>query len=110
MSRLTRKASTVTAPVAVPRDVEAVEAVINALDEGVADSAAAHRTIVTTLARELDLDYGAAWLVDEDGGFSLAAEGGRSAGAMRAARIERLMPGDIAGARALYGPPRRADQ
>lgn len=24
--------------------------------------------------------------------------------------IERLMPGDIAGARALYGPPRRADQ
>jgi GAF domain-containing protein len=99
MSRLTRKASTATAPAVVPRDVEAVEAVINALGEGVTDGAAAHRTIVTTLARELDLDYGAAWLVDDDGGFSLAADSGRSAQTMRAARIERLMPGEgLAGA------------
>lgn len=99
MSRRTRTASPAAAPVPVPRDVEAVEAVIDALEAGAADSADAHRTIVTTLARELDLDYGAAWLVDPDRGFSLVAESGRSAQTMRAARIERLMPGEgLAGA------------
>ena len=74
MNRRTRGVTTGTAPVPVPRDVEAVEAVIDALDAGVSDAAEAHRTIVTTLARELGLDYGAAWMVDADGGFSL---GGR---------------------------------
>ena len=93
MNRRTRRVATGTAPVPVPRDVEAVEAVINALDDGVTDGATAHRTIVTTLARELDLDYGAAWLVDGDGSFSLAADTGGYAETMRAARIERLMPG-----------------
>ncbi|MBJ7451751.1 MAG: GAF domain-containing protein [Blastococcus sp.] len=94
MNRRTRGITTGTAPVPVPRDVEAVEAVITALDAGVSDAAAAHRTIVTTLARELGLDYGAAWMVDADGGFSLAAESGGYADAMRGARIERLMPGE----------------
>jgi putative methionine-R-sulfoxide reductase with GAF domain len=94
MNRRTRGTTTGTAPVPVPRDVEAVEAVINALDVDVTDSAHAHRIIVSTLARELDLDYGAAWLVDDDGGFSLTAEGGRSTQTMQAARVERLMPGE----------------
>jgi GAF domain-containing protein len=99
MSRRTRRASTGDAPVPVPRDVEAVEAVINALNDGIADDAEAHRTIVTTLARELDLDYGAAWLMDADGGFSLAADGGGYAKTMAAARIERLLPNEgLAGA------------
>jgi hypothetical protein len=94
MNRRTRGVTTGTAPAPVPRDVEAVEAVINALEAGVSDAAQAHRTIVTTLARELGLDYGAAWMADADGGFSLAAESGGYADAMRAARIDRLMPGE----------------
>ena len=94
MIRRTRGVTSGTAPVPVPRDVEAVEAVINALDVGVSDAAEAHRTIVTTLAQELGLDYGAAWMADPDGGFSLVAESGGYADAMRAARIERLLPGE----------------
>ncbi|WP_304554199.1 methyl-accepting chemotaxis protein [Blastococcus sp. TF02A-30] len=79
--------------------MEAVEAVVNALDEGVADDAEAHRTIALTLGRELDLDYGAAWLPDGAGGFALEAESGRYAGAMRASRIDRLLPTEgLAGA------------
>ena len=56
-------------------DAEAVEAVINALDTGVSDATEAHRTIVTTLARELGLDYGAAWSVDADGARAARARG-----------------------------------
>lgn len=92
MSRLNRRAAAGPAPVPMPRDVEAVEAVVSALDAGVADRPEAHRTIVTTLARELGLDYGAVWLPDGDGGFSLAADTGRHVDAMRASRVERLLP------------------
>ncbi|MGY2127720.1 methyl-accepting chemotaxis protein [Blastococcus sp. SYSU DS0617] len=101
MSRRALRATHGTTPAPVPRDVEAVEAVINALDAGVTDGADAHRTIVTTLARELGLDYGAAWMADPDGGFSLAAEGGRYTDAMRAARVERLMPHEGLAGRAI---------
>ncbi|WP_283956346.1 GAF domain-containing protein [Blastococcus sp. CCUG 61487] len=81
-------------PAAVPRDVEAVAAVVTALDAGAADRPEAHRTIVTTLSRELGLDYGAVWLPDGDGGFSLTAEGGSRTDAMRASRVDRLLPGE----------------
>ena len=94
MNRRTRRVTTGTAPVPVPRDVEAVEAVIDALNAGVADAAEAHRTIVTTLARELGLDYGAAWMVDADGGFSSPRRAAATPTTMRAARIERLLPGE----------------
>ncbi len=94
MYRRTRGITTGTAPVPVPRDVEAVEAVIDALDAGVSDATEAHRIIVTTLSRELGLDYGAAWMVDAYGGFSLAAESGGYEETMRAARIERLLPSE----------------
>ena len=94
MYRRTRQPSSADPAVAVPRDVEAVEAVINALNDGVADSAAAHRIIAKTLTAELGLDYGAAWVLDDDGGFSLVADTGRYAETMRAARIDRLMPNE----------------
>ncbi len=111
MSRRTRKAGPTGAPVPVPRDVEAVEAVINALDHGVEDSADAHRIIVTTLARELGLDYGAAWLPDEAGAFVLAAETGRHLEAMQASRIDRLLPGEgLAGAAIRTHDPVLADE
>lgn len=110
MRRRTTRNATDAAPAPVPRDVEAVEAVMNALNDGVPDSAAAHRTIVSTLSKELGLDYGAAWLIDDDGGFSLAADTGRHAGAMRAARIERLMPDEgLAGAAIRTQEPVLAD-
>ena len=73
MYRRTRQPSSADPAVAVPRDVEAVEAVINALNDGVADSAAAHRIIAKTLTAELGLDYGAAWVLDDDGGKPLSA-------------------------------------
>jgi hypothetical protein len=83
-----------TEQVPVPRDVEAVEAVVNALDEGVTDAAEAHRTIALTLGRELDLDYGAAWLPDDTGGFALAVDSGRYATAMRTSGFDRLLPSE----------------
>ena len=74
----------------VPRDVEAVEAVVNALDAGVTDPADAHRVIVTTLTRELDIAYGAAWLPAVDGGgFTLAAEVGRLVWALSGSGVDR---------------------
>ncbi|RBY74419.1 chemotaxis protein [Blastococcus sp. TF02-09] len=94
MNRRTRGVTPGTAPLSVPRDVEAVEAVIDALDAGVSDGAEAHRIIAATLTKELGLDYGAAWMVDADGGFSLAGESGGYADTMRAARIERLLPSE----------------
>lgn len=48
-------------PQDMPRDVEAVEAVIDALDAGVVDDVEAHRIITGTLVSELGLDYGAVW-------------------------------------------------
>ncbi|MCZ2858444.1 methyl-accepting chemotaxis protein [Blastococcus sp. VKM Ac-2987] len=96
---------------AVPRDVEAVEAVVNALDVGVTDAAEAHRIIAVTLVRELDLDYGAAWLPDGAGGFTLAAESGRYAEAMRASRVDRLLPTQgLAGAAIRSQDPVLADE
>ncbi|KQS66316.1 methyl-accepting chemotaxis protein [Modestobacter sp. Leaf380] len=66
---------TTTHPADVPRDVEALEEVIAALDSGVSDEASAHRVVVATLVRALGLDYGAVWLPGP-GGLVLAHETG----------------------------------
>ena len=46
----------------MPRDVEALEAVLAALDTGVSSELEAHRAVVDALVDALDLAYGAVWL------------------------------------------------
>jgi len=67
-----------------PRDVEALEQVIAALDGNVTSELEAHRRILGVLVKCLGLSYGAAWLPDEDGSFSLRVTEGDSAEAMAA--------------------------
>jgi GAF domain-containing protein len=67
----------------MPRDVEALEAVIAALDEGVASEAEAHVKVTTTMVGALGLAYGGIWM-PVDGGFQLFAEQGELSPAMAA--------------------------
>ncbi|MCZ2824720.1 MULTISPECIES: methyl-accepting chemotaxis protein [unclassified Modestobacter] len=60
----------------MPRDVEAVEAVIARLDQGVTDEPQAHRVVIETLVHELGIAYGAAWLAGDGGVFHLTHESG----------------------------------
>ncbi|MBB2903644.1 hypothetical protein FHR75_004487 [Kineococcus radiotolerans] len=46
----------------MPRDVEALEAVLAALGGGVANAVDAHRAVVQALVTSLDLAYGAVWV------------------------------------------------
>ena len=85
----------------MPRDVEAVEAVITALDRGVADDVEAHRVMTGTLVSELALDYGAVWLPAGGGTFRLAGEWGPLAPALQAAGVQALTSGTGLGGRAL---------
>ena len=85
----------------MPRDVEAVEAVIAALDKGVSGDLEAHRVITSTLVQELELSYGAVWLPAADGSFRLAGEWGSLAPAMGKAGVDRLVPGTGLGGQAL---------
>ena len=85
----------------MPRDVEAVEAVITALDRGVRDDVEAHRVMTGTLVSELGLDYGAVWLPAGGGSFRLAGEWGSLVPALQAARVESLTPSAGLGGRAL---------
>ncbi|MFB9376128.1 methyl-accepting chemotaxis protein [Kineococcus gynurae] len=64
------------APMPTPRDVEALEAVLDALDGGVRDAVEGHRLCVEALVRALGLEYGAVWLPDDDDRFALSAEAG----------------------------------
>ena len=72
------------APVVFPKDVEALEKVLHALDEGVTTAVEAHRRVVESLVGSLELSYGSAWLPDGAGGFRLQAETGPYARAMAA--------------------------
>jgi putative methionine-R-sulfoxide reductase with GAF domain len=65
----------------MPRDVEALEHVIEVLDRGVSSEADAHVKVTTALVEALHMDYGAVWL-PAGGGFRLAAELGELAPAM----------------------------
>ncbi|CCH89182.1 Methyl-accepting chemotaxis sensory transducer [Modestobacter italicus] len=95
------RASSVLPPVEMPRDVEAVEAVIVALDRGVAGDVEAHRVMTGTLVLELGLEYGAVWLPAGDGSFQLAGEWGALVPVMGAAGAGRLTLGAGAGDEAL---------
>ncbi|WP_432277358.1 methyl-accepting chemotaxis protein [Klenkia sesuvii] len=85
----------------MPRDVEAVEAVITALDRGVADDVEAHRVMTGTLVAELGLDYGAVWLPAGRGAFRLAGEWGALVPALQGARAQTLTSSTGLGGRAL---------
>jgi putative methionine-R-sulfoxide reductase with GAF domain len=88
----------------MPRDVEAVEVVIDVLDRGVTGEAAAHAAITSTLVTELGLDYGAIWLPGADGAFRLSGEWGPLVAGLRptaAARVEQITASDGYGGEAL---------
>ncbi|SHF62122.1 GAF domain-containing protein [Jatrophihabitans endophyticus] len=77
-----RRIETTTASVEQPRDVEAVEQVLDRLDRGVAGGEEASRVIVETLSEALNLSYGAAWDRRPDGRFRLTAETGELVGTL----------------------------
>jgi putative methionine-R-sulfoxide reductase with GAF domain len=62
--------------VPMPRDVEAVEAVIEVLDRGITGELDAHRKTIETLVSALGLGYGAVWLPGDDGAMHLCGESG----------------------------------
>jgi hypothetical protein len=68
----------------MPRDVETLEKVIEALDAGVSSVLDAHVTVVRTILETCGLGYAAVWLADPAGVFRLAWEGGSLAPAMSA--------------------------
>ena len=74
--RSAKQASSTAAPEQMPRDVEAVEAVIDRLDRGITSEAHGHVTITETLVQELGIGYGAVWLPAADGTFHLHGESG----------------------------------
>ncbi|MCW2510464.1 MAG: Methyl-accepting chemotaxis sensory transducer, partial [Modestobacter sp.] len=80
--RTSSQAATRAVPLQMPRDVEAVEAVIDQLDRGVTNESHAHHVITETLVRELQIGYGAVWLVTDDGTFHLDGQFGPMTGAM----------------------------
>ncbi|ABS05724.1 methyl-accepting chemotaxis protein [Kineococcus radiotolerans] len=86
----------------MPRDVEALEAVLAALDEeGIATERDAQLACVRALVQALDLCYGAVWLPGPDGRFRIAAEVGTMVPALAGARGLAVGPGDGCGGRAL---------
>jgi len=85
----------------MPRDVEALEAVLAALDGGVTTELEAHLAGVRALVGALDLAYGAVWLPGPDGRFHLGAEVGELTAAMAATRALGIGPGEGVGGRAL---------
>jgi hypothetical protein len=90
--------------VPMPRDVEAVEAVIKVLDRGVADALDAHCKTTATLVDALGLAYGAVWLPGDDGAFHLEGESGELTGAFGATaggRVARLTADDGYGGAAM---------
>jgi len=102
-----RRSSTPAQPIApaqMPRDVEAVEAVIDQLDRGVTGEASAHLAITETLVRELNIGYGAVWLAADDGSFHLTGDSGTLAtaiGASSGGRVTRITANDGFGGQAI---------
>src|SRR3954454_1030025 len=90
--------------VPMPRDVEAVEAVIKVLDRGVADALDAHRKTTATLVDALGLAYGAVWLPGDDGAVHLAGESGElltAFGTAPGGKVRSMTVGDGYGGEAM---------
>ncbi|WP_432537540.1 methyl-accepting chemotaxis protein [Kineococcus arenarius] len=84
----------------VPRDVEALEAVLVAFDEARCQEDV-HRTTVRVVTDVLGLDYGAVWCPRADGRFAVVAEFGTATGRMARSRGAAIGPGDGWGGRVL---------
>ncbi|MGY1736247.1 methyl-accepting chemotaxis protein [Geodermatophilus sp. SYSU D00684] len=69
----------------MPRDVETLEKVVEALDYGVTTVLDAHVAVVRTIVETCGLGYGAVWLPDATGAFALAWESGPLTPALSAA-------------------------
>ncbi|MGY1741066.1 MULTISPECIES: methyl-accepting chemotaxis protein [unclassified Blastococcus] len=102
MWRRTDPAPPATGSAPMPRDVEALEQVLAALDEGVSGEADAHSRVTTTMVGALGLDYGGIWM-PADGGFRLVGEQGELTPAMSAHWDTRtvMTPQDGLGGRAM---------
>nr|WP_179756651.1 methyl-accepting chemotaxis protein [Kineococcus aurantiacus] len=85
----------------MPRDVEALEAVLTALDSGIATELDAQLACVRALTDALGLAYGAVWLPGPDGRFRVAAEVGPLARALAGSRDLAVGAGDGCGGQAL---------
>jgi len=97
-------AETTGTPAQMPRDVEAVEAVIARLDRGITSDAHAHLVITETLVRELGLGYAGAWLPAEDGAFHRRGDFGPLAAAVAAGpggHVDRITSRDGFGGEAI---------
>jgi putative methionine-R-sulfoxide reductase with GAF domain len=97
-------AATALTPAEMPRDVEAVEAVIDRLDRGITSDTHGHLMITETLVQELGLGYAGAWLPDGDGVFRRRGEYGPLAGAIGAGpggHIDRMTVEDGFGGEAI---------
>ena len=102
--RSSSQAADTLTPAQMPRDVEAVEAVIDQLDRGITSEAQGHLVIADTLVRELQLGYGAVWLPGEDGAFHLRGEFGPLAGGVAAGpggQVARMTSADGYGGEAI---------
>ena len=71
-------------PAEMPRDVEALEQVIEALETGVRTELDAHRKVIEALVPATGMAYGAVWLPAGQAGFVIRAEVGPLSAAMRA--------------------------
>jgi hypothetical protein len=104
MRRRTSQTADAPAPAQMPRDVEAVEAVIDQLDRGITSEAHGHLVIGETLVRELQLGYCGVWLPGGDGAFHLQGQFGPLAGAVTAGpggQVTRMTPADGYGGEAI---------
>src|SRR4051812_12830626 len=102
--RTQSQATSATAPVAVPRDVEAVEAVIDRLDQGITSDAQGDLLTVEILVRELGLGFGAVWLPADDDVFRLQGAWGPLGGGMAGnagGQLSRLTAADGFGGEAV---------
>ncbi|WP_369137553.1 methyl-accepting chemotaxis protein [Modestobacter versicolor] len=102
--RTASPASNATPTDQMPRDVEAVEAVIDRLDRGILSDEQGHGLITEVLVGELGIGYGAVWLPAEDGAFHRRAEFGPLAAAITSGssgHVARITPSDGFGGEAV---------
>jgi hypothetical protein len=80
--RTSEMAQDTAAPTEMPRDVEALERVIEALETGVHTELDAHRAVIEALVPATGMAYGAVWLPVGSGQFALRSEVGPLVAAM----------------------------
>jgi putative methionine-R-sulfoxide reductase with GAF domain len=104
MGRRNQTGQAVVTGEAMPRDVEAVEAVIERLEQGVTSEEESYRIITETLVGALGLAYGAVWLPADGGAFTMRGEVGDllpTFTTMPGARVDRITASDGYGGEAI---------